>query len=207
MGIKFTEVEEQQRIVLHIRNLTKHVSLGAMVKKHLRDNLSHIILDYSGTEPLIFNNVKIDVEYCQPNGVPLVWHNARIATYKNAYILQVVSEGVRNNRRNSFRVPIAQTAWAKIPGHGAHPVLVKDISLSGFSITDRKKDLGLAIGDRLSMFFDDWGYEIDLDGRVVRIQETEDMIIYGFAICNLCNDLSPYITLKQRRNRHAAIKV
>ncbi len=207
MGVKFSEIEEEQRIVLHIRNLTKHVSLGAIVKKHLHDNLSLIILDYAGTEPLIFNNVKIDVEYCQKAGVPLIWHNAKIATYKNAYVLQVVSEGVRNNRRNSFRVAIAQPAWAQLPGQGIHPVLLKDLSLSGFSITDRKKELDLAVGDKISMAFEDWGYEIDLDGRVVRVQEDDNMTIYGFAICNLCNDLSPYITLKQRRNRHAAVKV
>lgn len=40
-----------------------------------------------------------------------------------------------------------------------------------------------------------------MDGRVVRIEEREDMIIYGMAICNMCKDLSAYVNNKQRRNR------
>ena len=207
MGNRFKEIEAHQRIVLHIRNHHKHVVLGATIQKHLKDNFSLIILDYTGSKRLIFQNVKIDVEYCQSNGVPIIWPNAKIITYKNAYVLQVDSEGVRNNRRNAFRVAVAQTAWIHIPDQGPKQILLKDVSLSGFSITDRKKELGLAINNRLSMSFEEWGHKLNLEGRIVRMEEREDMIIYGLAICNMCKDLSPYISLKQRRNKNKKIYI
>ena len=86
-------------------------------------------------------------------------------------------------------------------GRKPQQVMVKDISLSGFSISDSKKELNLAVGDNLSIAFEDWGYQLQLDGRIVRVEEREDMTIYGLTIRNLCKDLSPYINNKQRRNK------
>ena len=74
--------------------------------------------------------------------------------------------------------------------------------MSGFSITDRKRELGLEIGDTLSISYEDFGFMIDLKGKVVRIEEHEDMIVYGLIICNMCKDLSAYLNNKQRRHRN-----
>ena len=79
--------------------------------------------------------------------------------------------------------------------------MVKDISITGFSITDRKKELNHSPGERLSVSFEDLAYKLDLTGSLVRIEEREEMTIYGFEITNLCKNLSPYISEKQRLSR------
>ena len=201
MSIQFSEIEEQQTIRLHIHNQDNHFALGAFIKKHLNDQLTLIGLDYSGTQTLIFDNVAVDAEYFQSGDVPLMWNNVKVINYKNAYVLQVSSNPIRHNRRNSFRISVAKLAWLKMAGRKPQQIMVKDISLSGFAISDQKKELNLAVGDQLSISFEDWGYQLDLDGRVVRIEEREDMTIYGLTIRNLCKDLSPYINNKQRRNK------
>ncbi len=201
MGIKLSEISEQERIILHIHNDDKHMDLEAVILKHLKENLAVIGLNYSGTKQLVFDNVNVDLEYCPDSGIPTIWRNVKIVFYQNAYILQSVTDGVRNNRRNSFRVSVAKMAWCKMTGRESCQVLIKDISLSGFSITDQKKELNLSVGEQLSISFEDWGHKIKLDGRLVRIEEREDMIIYGFSICNMCKDLSSYVNIKQRRNR------
>lgn len=201
MGSKLSEIREQERVILHIYNDDKQMNLEAVILKHLKENLAVIGLNYSGTKQLVFDKINVDLEYYPADGVPTIWRNVKIVFYQNAYILQAVSDGVRNNRRNSFRVSVAKKAWCKMTGHDSCHVLIKDISLSGFSITDQKKELNLAMNEQVSISFEDWGHEIKLDGRLVRIEERENMIIYGFAICNMCRDLSSYVNLKQRRNR------
>ena len=84
---------------------------------------------------------------------------------------------------------------------GPRQVMVRDLSLSGFSVSDRKKELVLHIGDELSVYFDDLGHTLNLIGRVVRIEEHEDVIIYGLEICNLCKNLSSYLSTKQRQKK------
>ena len=201
MGNKFADIEEEQRLILHIHSNDKQMEMEAVLKKHLQDNLAVIELIYSGIKQLNFDNVTIDMEYCPDHDVPYIWHGVKVVFYKNAYVLQVFSDGIRNNRRNSFRISVAKKVWCKIIGGVSQHAIVKDISLSGFSITDQKKELNMSIGSQVSISFEDWGYQIDLEGRVVRIDEREDMTIYGMVICNVCNDLSPYINMKQRRNR------
>lgn len=199
--MQFTEIEVQQPIRLHIHNQDNHFVLGALVKKHLNEQLSLIGLDYSGTQKLVFDNVTVDAEYFRTNDVPLIWNNVKVINYKNAYVLQVTSEPVRHNRRNSFRLSVAKLAWMTMTGRKPQQIMVKDISLSGFAISDSKKELNLSVGDQLSIAFEDWGYQLHLDGRIVRIEEREDMTIYGLTIRNLCKDLSPYINNKQRRHK------
>ncbi len=201
MGFKFSELEEQQRIILHIHNDDKQLDLDAIIQKHIKENLAAIAINYSGSQQLVFDNVQVDVEYCPDNEVPIIWRNAKVVSYKGSYVMQLTCDGVRNNRRNSFRVSVAKLAWFKMAGRSTQQVMIKDVSLSGFSISDQKKELNLTIGDQLSISFEDWGHQIDLDGRVVRIEEREDMIIYGLAICNMCKDLSAYVNNKQRRLR------
>ena len=85
---------------------------------------------------------------------------------------------------------------------GGQTIIVRDISLSGYSITDRKKELTLSPGDVVQVAFEDIGHTIDLVGKIVRIEEREDMTIYGMVLTNMCKDLSSYISVKQRRNKN-----
>ena len=199
MSIRFSEIEELANIRLLIHKGDSHFVLGAMVKKHLTDQFTLVTLDFSGEQTLVFDNVTVDVEYFQPGDVPLVWKNVKVVSQKNMYVLQVTGAPSRNNRRDSFRMSVAKMALMRKGGARPTQVMVKEVSLSGFSISDSKKELNLEVGDQISVFFEDWGYQLNLDGRVVRAEEREDMTIYGLSIRNLCKDLSLYINDKQRR--------
>ena len=201
MGIKLAEIEENTRIVFHIHHAEQQMDLGGVLKKHLQENVALISLDYKGSQRLVFDNVTIDMEFPQDNGIPLIWRNVKIINHKVAYVMQVTSDGVRNNRRNSFRVSVGKQAWFSMAGRQSQYVTVKDISVSGFSISDRKRELKLMKGNQLSISFEDLGYRLDLTGKVTRIEEREDMIVYGLVITNLCHDLSSYINIKQRPTR------
>lgn len=203
LGFNFTEIAEGSPIILIARNDNGVVELKGNLKKHVKPNLALIDIFYSDVDNkrLNFDNVQLDMEFCPDEEVPYIWRNARVASIQNQYVLQVTGEGIRHNRRGSFRVTVAKTALMRMIGRGAQRVMIKDVSITGFAISDQMKELGLSTGDKLSVSFEDLGHQLDLDGTVVRIEEREDMTIYGFEITNLCKDLSSYISLKQRRNR------
>lgn len=201
MGFKLEDIQEGEPITLLLSNSDKSLEMQGLLKKHVKNNIALIGIDFSEDKRLNFDNIQIDLEYAQDGDVPIVWHNARIVNVKNEYVLQVASDGVRHNRRNSFRVSVAKTALMRMMGRGAQHVMIKDISITGFAISDRTKELGLKIGDKVSISFEDFGHKIDLDGRVVRIEQREDMFIFGLEIMNICKDLNSYISTKQRRNR------
>lgn len=201
MGLKLEEIEENKRIIFHIYAGERQMDLSGVFKKSLEENLALITLDYTGTQKLVFDNVQIDMEYPQEDDIPILFSNVKIVNYKNSYILQVSGEGARNNRRNSFRLSVGQKAWFSMRGRESQYVMVKDISLSGFSISDRNRELHLMKGNLVTINFEDMGYHLNLDGRVVRIEERDNMIVYGMTITNLCHDLSTYINVKQRPTR------
>lgn len=205
MGYKLAEIEEGARITLRISNKDNTLELGACIKKHVKENIALISLEYEGEQRLNFDNVQVDMEHCDAEGIPYIWHNAKIVSYKSDYVMQVPTDGTKYNRRGCFRVSVATTALMVRGGRGAGRVIIRDISLSGFSITDHKMELGLAVGDQLSVSFEDLGHRLDLTGRVVRIEEREDMIIYGLSILNMCKDLSSYVNVKQRHNKRQGL--
>jgi len=198
MGVKISEIKENTRVVFHIQNGEQQMDLGAFLKKHLENNLAIITLDYTGSQRLSFNNVKVDMECAEEDGIPLLWEDVKIVNYKNAYILQAPNDGARNNRRGSYRVSVAKKAWFTMEGHPSQYVMIKDISISGFGIADRKRELNLKEGDQLSVILDDLNFHLELDGRVTRIEEKDGTIVYGMVITNLCQNLSAYINTKQR---------
>ena len=57
------------------------------------------------------------------------------------------------------------------------------------------------MGDEISVYFEDLGHNLNLIGEIVRIEEREDMFVYGLKILNLCKDLSSYINVRQRSKR------
>ena len=199
MGHLLSEIAEGERFVLHISNEGNSLDLYGIVKRHLKENIALISILYN--QPLNFENVHVDAEAMGEESIPIMWRNVKIVSYKGDYILQAPTDGVKHNRRGCFRVAVAMIAQMRMGGNGAKHVMVRDISLSGFAIADRKKELELSKGTVLSIFFEDLGCTIDLTGKLVRIEEREDMTIYGFQSINLCHDLSNYLNMKQRRNR------
>ncbi len=200
-GIKLTSVKEGTPIVLAISSEGKALEMGGSIIKILQDNVALISIDFAGTQKLNFNNVKVDMECITEENIPAKWSNVKILFYQNQYVLRADMDGKKKNRRECFRVGVSHRALMKMPGKGQRDVMIKDISLSGFAITDKDKSLNLAVGDQLAVHFEDLGHVLDLIGTVVRVQEEEDFIIYGLQICNICKDLSSYICVKQRSNK------
>lgn len=199
MGHLLSEISENERFILHISNEGHSLDLYGIIKKHLKENIALVTLLHN--QRLTFENVHVDLEGTGEESIPIMWRNVKIVSYKSDYIVQAPTDGVKHNRRGCFRVAVALVAQMRMGGNGARHVMVRDISLTGFALADRKKELELTKGVVLSIAFQDLGYDISLTGKVVRIEEREDMIIYGFETINLCRDLSNYLNLKQRRNR------
>lgn len=176
--------------------------MGATIARHLKDNIALISLDNSSGQVLKFDNVSINVIYTNAEGIPYIWLNSTVVYYQGQYLLQVKGDGGRrHNRRNSFRVGVSHYAKLRVTGRGEEEVVVRDVSLTGFSITDRKKELNLTQGTHVLLRYEDIGHELEIEGNVVRIEETEEFIIYGFVITRSCRDLSSYVNLKQRQKR------
>lgn len=202
MKQEFSEIEVGSRILLNLSSGNKSMEMGASIIKHLKDNIALITLDTNSGQILKFDNISITVIYTNKDGIPYIWMNSTIVYYQGQYLLQVKADGGRrHNRRNSFRVGVSHYAKLRMAGRGEMEVVVRDVSLTGFSITDRKKELGLAQGTHALLRFEDVGHQLEIEGNVVRIEETEDYIIYGFVITKSCRDLSSYVNLKQRQKR------
>ena len=202
MKQEFSEIEVGSRILLNLSSGNKSMEMGATIARHLKDNIALITLDNSSGQVLKFDNVTINVIYTNAEGIPYIWMNSTVVYYQGQYLLQVKADGGRrHNRRSSFRVGVSHYAKLRITGHGEVEVVVRDVSLTGFSITDRKKELGLQQGAHALLRYEDIGHELELEGNVVRIEETEEYVIYGFVITKSCRDLSSYVNLKQRQKR------
>ncbi len=202
MKQEFSEIEVGKRLLLNLSSGNKSMEMGATIVRHLKDNIALISLDNSAGQVLKFDNIIINVVYTNDEGIPYIWLNSTVVYYQGQYLLQVKADGGRrHNRRNSFRVGVSHYAKLRRPGHGEVEVVVRDVSLTGFSITDRKKDLNMASGTHAILRYEDIGHQLDLEGNVVRIEETDEYIIYGFVITKSCKDLSSYVNLKQRQKR------
>lgn len=201
--MKLLELEEGSKLSLRIIAKDQKLQLNAVLKKHIRDNIVLITILCDTKRKLNFDNVRTDMEFCPSGEVPLIWYSVRVVNYKDDdYAVQVFTDGAKHNRRGSFRVGVSAPAKVKNGPLGTpREVMIRDISLTGFSVSDRKGDLSLSVGDTLSVYWEDFGHILDLTGRVVRTEEKEGVTIYGFEICNVCKDLASYINKKQRQKR------
>lgn len=203
MKQEFSEIEVGSRLLLNLSSGNKSMEMGASIVRHLKDNIALITLDNGSGQVLKFDNININVVYTNNEGIPYIWINSTIVYYQGQYLLQVKADGGRrHNRRNSFRVGVSHYAKLRRPGHGEEEVIVRDISLTGFSITDRKKELDMPQGTHVLLRYEDIGHELELEGNVVRIEETEEFVIYGFVLTKSSRDLSSYVNMKQRQKRN-----
>lgn len=202
MKQEFSEIEVGSRILLNLSSGTKSMEMGATIVRHLKDNIALISLENSSGQVLKFDNIAINVVYTNAEGIPYLWMNSTIVYYQGQYLLQVRADGGRrHNRRNSFRVGVSHYARLRVPGDGEYDIIVRDVSLTGFSVTDRNRLLNITAGTRAILRYEDIGHELELEGNLVRIVEEDEYVIYGFVITRSCRDLSSYVNLKQRQKR------
>ena len=62
MGIKLQELEEGTPITLQISSKEKSMSLNAVIRKHVKNNIAFISLQGEEQRKLIFDNVQVDME-------------------------------------------------------------------------------------------------------------------------------------------------
>ena len=198
----FSNIKEGSPILLMLHCGSVHMKMDANIVNLVREDIAIITLQTSVTQILKFDNIDIEVIYTSPDGYPYMWRKAKIVYFKGNYVLQVKGEGARYNRRCTYRVGVSRTASLRTNDGREHRVIVKDVSLTGFSITDRNRDFTLCSGTTATLTYEDIGHEIELLGAVIRIEEHDDYTVYGFTTQRSCKDLPSYITNKQRRRRN-----
>ena len=202
MKLNFAEIKEDSPLTLMLHSGNMHMRMDATLIKHMKPNIAAISLQTNVKGVLKFDAIKIEVTYITDSGSPYKWNNAKIVFYQNTYVIQVIGDGHRFNRRNTYRVEISHACQMRTPDGKKQQALLRDISLSGFSITDKKREYEFKMGDSVTIMYEDLGYNLDLFGKVVRIDVRPGYIIYGFSIVRSCRDLPSYITTKigDRRN-------
>ncbi len=200
MGFKLTDIKEDDKITLHVSKDEMDMRFIATLKQHVENECAIISIEYENGARLRFDNVRVDVEYLQEEGIPIVWKSVRIGAFKENYVIKATADGVKSNRRDSYRVTVAKTGQLYIPGSGAKMVMVRDVSASGFAIADKAKELSIPSGVVVNITFDDLPYTISLAGRLRRIEERENMNVLGFETVTLCRELPMYIAEKQRKS-------
>lgn len=196
MKYNFSDIEDGSPIILMLHSGSVHMKLDATIINLVRNDIAIITLETSVSQILRFDNIDINVVYISDEGTPYMWKKAKIVHFKNNYILEVKGEGVRYNRRYTYRVNVGRLAQVLTANDLEYQVTVKDVSLNGFSLADKKNELHLAIDDGISIFFEDINHTIDLYGSVIRIEKRDDYYIYGCKIRRSCRDLPSYVTAK-----------
>lgn len=202
MKYSFSEIRDGSPIIIIMHNGSVHSKMNGNIINLIREDIATISLDTPTSQILKFDHMELEFVYVSEDGVPYIWKKVKIVYFKNNYVLQVKGDGSKYNRRMTYRVSLSQTAELRKADDTIYHVAVKDVSLTGFSIADKKNQLHLSMEDGVTIFFEDVNHIIDLYGCVMRIEEKDDTIIYGFSIRRSCRDLPSYITTKlgNRRN-------
>ena len=201
--MKLSFIESGNPVSLRISANGKNMRLDAVVVRAIEENTIIVQLQDDFNKKLNFNNVKTDLEFYPDGNVPIKWYEVQVVSVNEGYLVRAPKDGTRMNRRSTFRVGISATATLKtVFPNCPKQVTIRDISLTGFSITDRKRELPFVIGNKIAIEWEDFGHELDIVGRLIRIDNQDDATIFGFEICNICKDLSSYISTKQRPQRN-----
>lgn len=215
MGQRINELSIGQELTMILTTQSSNIRIPISITNFINEDIATIKLHTENTpihtvaqkQVLNFSNVNIKIEYSSEEGLPYMWSIAKVVYYKNHYVLQVKGESTKFNRRQSFRVGISHVGKFEPHGGPSADVMIRDISLSGFSVTDRKKAVFLSPGVHCKIKLKDLDYDITCFGRLVRQEERSDGgIIYGFAMTDCSKDLGAYINEKQRQHRFRSTK-
>lgn len=202
MKFCFSDIRDGSPIIILMHNGSVHSKMHGNIINLIRDDIATISLDTPTSQILKFDHMELDFIYIAEDGTPFIWKKAKIVYFKNNYVLQIKGDGSKYNRRVSYRVSISQLAELRTMDDSIHSVTVKDVSLTGFSVLDKKNILNLSLDEGVTITFHDINHTIDLYGSVIRIDKKEEAVTYGFTIRRSCRDLPSYITTKigDRRN-------
>jgi len=196
MKFSFSDIKDGSPIILILHTGSVHTKMHGNIINLIREDIATISLDTTVSQVLKFEHMDIEVIYISDDGYPFVWKKCKIVYFKNNYVLQIKGDGTRYNRRITYRVSISRSALLRTTDDKEYKVTVKDVSLNGFSVADKKNELQLSMEEGVSIYFEDLSHVIDLYGTVARIEQRDDYIVYGFVIRRSCRDLPSYITTK-----------
>lgn len=199
--MKINEVEQNSDLQICVEINKKKATFEAKKDKPLKDGITVVQISLPTEKRISFRDCRIEVFY-NTDSMPIKWKRCSIQCINNNYVLFAPFEGVKVNRREAFRVGLAVEASLSSSSYTKKRVIVKDVSLTGFGITDRMSEIKLAVGDQVTVRFVDRGYDFALIGDVVRVEQRDGSTIYGCTIKNMPRNLSEYISVKQRGQRN-----
>lgn len=113
------------------------------------------------------------------------------------------NEGKRVNKRSNFRIYIGERGTVELSDKPSAKVeaTIKDLSLTGVAFVVDKVKWEKDVSYVWVEFPGRYGERIRIQGSVVHVTETENnLLVVGCRILKCANDLSTYITHKQREN-------
>lgn len=162
------------------------------------------IVSFSGA------NIHVDVLVKRPAEKPQLFKEVKVTTMRKpdgslCYNLATDEESKPYNRRQHFRCYIGLPSIVQFgTDHTAQDAVIRDISLSGFSVTC-PKDVELKENQIVHALFNDYIDELDekfslhLYGLIVRSYELENgKVVYGCRLNSRVSGLDSYIAKKER---------
>ena len=201
MKYSFSNIKDGSPIIIMMHSGSVYSRLEGNIINLIREDIATISLNTPTSHILKFDHTDLEFIYVAEDGIPYIWKKAKIVYFKNNYVLQIKGDGIKYNRRMTYRVSITQTAQLRTAENTLYNVTLKDVSLTGFSVLDKDNRLHLSLKDGATIFFEDMNHTIDLYGTVIRLEEKDDAIVYGFTIRRSCHDLPSYITTKLGNRR------
>lgn len=181
-----------------------------------RQTVEQIVKGVVITSPLIYEGRMLDFSagdisitvFAKAGGeVPLQFRGctAKLVQGKEKRFCAIAcsNEGKRVNRRSNFRIFIGERGVAELSGKSGTKleVTVKDLSLMGVSFVADKAKWEKDVSYVWVEFPGRYGDRIRIQGSVVHVTEVENnLLIVGCRILKCANDLSTYITHKQRES-------
>ena len=162
------------------------------------------IVSFNGT------NIRVDVLVQKPAEKPQVFKNVKIITVRKpdgslCYSIATNEESKPYNRRQHFRCHLGLPSILQVGSdHTSQNAIIRDVSLSGFSVTC-PKNVELKERQIIHALFNDYidelgeKYSLHLYGLIVRSYELENgQIVYGCRLNSRVSGLDNYIAKKER---------
>lgn len=181
-----------------------------------RQTVEQILKGVVITSPLIYEGRMLNLSagdisitvFAQAGGeVPLQFRGctAKLVQGKGKKFCAIAcsNEGKRVNRRSNFRIFIGERGVVELSGKSGTKleVTVKDLSIMGVSFVADKAKWEKDVSYVWVEFPGRYGDRIRIQGSVVHVTEVENnLLIVGCRILKCANDLSTYITHKQRES-------
>lgn len=206
--MKLGELETGTEISIELKIGPKSLTCHQIVEKVMKG----IVI----TSPLIYEGRMLDISsgdiaisvYANVGGeVPVQFRgcSAQLMQGKEKKFCAIAcnNEGKRVNKRSNFRIYIGERGTVELSDKPSAKVeaTIKDLSLMGVAFVVDKVKWEKDVSYVWVEFPGRYGERIRIQGSVVHVTETENnLLVVGCRILKCANDLSTYLTHKQRES-------